>query len=237
MTTGEHNHTSKQFDAELESLRSRVLQMGGFVEQQIELAVEALTTGDTELCNTVVQNDDKVNAMEVGIDEDCSTIIARRQPTASDLRLIMAVIKAITDLERIGDEAAKIARMAKLISTVDRVQRPRYIEIRRMATLALEMLRKSLDCFARLDVNGSAEVVRSDQHVDEEFRAIIRQLITFMMEDPRTISASIEILFVAKALERVGDHAKNISEYVIYMVKGKDVRHVTLEEIEREILA
>jgi phosphate transport system protein len=237
MTTGEHNHTSKQFDAELESLRSRVLQMGGFVEQQIELAVEALTTGDTDLCATVVANDDKVNAMEVGIDEDCSTIIARRQPTASDLRLIMAVVKAITDLERIGDEAAKIARMARLVNSVDRVQQPRYVEIRRMAGMACEMLRRSLDCFARLDVTGSAEVVRTDQHVDDEFRAILRQLITFMMEDPRTISASIEILFIAKALERIGDHAKNISEYVIYMVKGKDVRHTTLEEIEREIMA
>jgi phosphate transport system protein len=233
----EHTHISKQFDAELESLRARVLQMGGFVEQQISLAVEALTSGDLELCGTIVANDHKVNGMEVSLDEDCSTIIARRQPTASDLRLVIAVIKTITDLERIGDEAAKIARMARLVNSVDRVQQPRYVEIRRMATLALEMLRKSLDCFARLDVTGSAEVVRTDQHVDDEFRAILRQLITFMMEDPRTISASIEILFIAKALERIGDHAKNISEYVIYMVKGKDVRHVTLEEIEREIMA
>ena len=233
----EHTHTSKQFDAELESLRSRVLQMGGLVEQQISLAVEALTSGDLELCSTIVANDHKVNGMEVGIDEDCSTIIARRQPTASDLRLVIAVIKTITDLERIGDEAAKIARMARLVNSVDRVQQPRYVEIRRMAQMALEMLRKSLDCFARLDVSGSAEVVRTDQHVDDEFRAILRQLITFIMEDPRTISASIEILFIAKALERIGDHAKNISEYVIYMVKGKDVRHVTLEEIEREIMA
>jgi phosphate transport system protein len=221
MTNSEHTHTSKQFDAELETLRSRVLQMGGFVEQQVSLAIEALTTADLELCGTIVANDHKVNAMEVGIDEDCTTIIARRQPAASDLRLVMTVIKTITDLERIGDEAAKIARM----------------EIRRMGNLALEMLRKSLDCFARTDVTGSAEVVRTDQHVDDEFRAILRQLITFMMEDPRTISASIEILFIAKALERIGDHAKNISEYVIYLVKGKDVRHVTLEEIEREIMA
>ena len=231
------DHTSKQFDAELENLRSRVLQMGGFVEQQISMAVDALTHANVELCATVVANDHKVNAMEVGIDEDCSTIIARRQPAASDLRLVMAVIKTITDLERIGDEAAKIARMAALFYSVDRVQQPRYVEIRRMSTLATEMLRKSLDCFARLDVSGSAEVVRTDRHVDEEFRGILRQLITFMMEDPRTISASIEILFIAKALERIGDHAKNISEYVIYMVKGKDVRHTALEEIEREILA
>jgi len=233
----EHTHTSKQFDAELENLRSRVLQMGGFVEQQISLAVDALTSGDLELCASIVANDHKVNAMEVGIDEDCSTIIARRQPTASDLRLVIAVIKTITDLERIGDEAAKIARMAKLVNSADRVQQPRYVEIRRMASMACDMLRNSLDCFARLDVSGSAQVVRTDQHVDEEFRAILRQLITFMMEDPRTISVSIEILFIAKALERIGDHAKNISEYVIYMVKGKDVRHTTLEEIEREIMA
>ena len=230
-------HTSKQFDAELEAVRSRVLQMGGLVEEQIMRAIEALSTGNTRLSAKVVEDDHRVNAMEVGIDEDCSTIIARRQPAAGDLRLVMMVVKTITDLERIGDEAAKIARMAKLINSVDRVQQPRYVEIRRMANLALEMLRKSLDCFARLDVSGSAEVVRTDQHVDDEFRAILRQLITFMMEDPRTISASIEILFIAKALERIGDHAKNISEYVIYMVKGKDVRHVTLEEIEREIMA
>lgn len=229
-------HYSKQFDAELESLRSRVLQMGGLVEQQVSMAVDALVSGNLDRCGTIVANDHKVNGMEVGIDEDCSHIIARRQPAAGDLRLIMTVIKTITDLERIGDEAAKIARMAKMINAADRVQPPRFVEILRMSTLAVDMLRKALDSFARLDVSGSAEVVRTDQHVDDEFRAILRQLITFMMEDPRTISASIEILFVAKALERIGDHAKNISEYVIYMVKGKDVRHVTLEEIEREIM-
>src|SRR5215470_10674411 len=231
------DHTLKQFDAELEALRARVLQMGGLVEEQIVRAMESLANGNVQMAARVVEDDHRVNALEVAIDEDCSTIIARRQPAAGDLRMIMMVVKTITDLERIGDEAAKIARMAKLINSVDRVQQPRYVEIRRMANLALDMLRKSLDCFARLDVSGSAEVVRTDQHVDDEFRAILRQLITFMMEDPRTISASIEILFIAKALERIGDHAKNISEYVIYMVKGKDVRHVTLEEIEREIMA
>ena len=231
-----NEHTSKQFDQELESLRARVLQMGGFVEQQVTLAVDALISADLELCGTIVANDHKVNAMEVGIDEDCSTIIARRQPAAGDLRLIMMVVKTITDLERIGDEAAKIARMAKLVNSVDRVQQPRYVEIRRMANLALEMLRKSLDCFARLDVSGSAEVVRTDQHVDDEFRAILRQLITFVMEDPRTISHAIEILFVAKAIERIGDHSKNMSEYVVYMVKGKDVRHTGVEGFEREAL-
>src|SRR5215470_18475553 len=165
-------HTLKQFDAELEAIRARVLQMGGLVEEQTVRAMDALTGGNTQLAARVVEDDHRVNAMEVGIDEDCSTIIARRQPAAGDLRLVMMVVKTITDLERIGDEAAKIARMAKLINSVDRVQQPRYVEIRRMANLALDMLRKSLDCFARLDVSGSAEVVRTDQHVDDEFRAI-----------------------------------------------------------------
>lgn len=229
-------HTSKQFDAELEAVRARVLQMGGLVEEQIKLALDALTAGDLQICEKVEKNDHAVNAMEVGIDEDVSTIIARRQPAAGDLRMLMTVVKTITDLERIGDEAAKIARMAKLIYSSDRLQQPRMAEIRRMSTLALAMLRKSLDAFARLDLTASADVVRQDRHVDDEFRGILRQLITFMMEDPRTISMSIEILFVAKAIERIGDHSKNISEYVIYMVKGKDVRHVTLEEIEREVM-
>ena len=229
-------HTSKQFDAELEGLRARVLKMGGLVEEQIKLALEALMAGDMELCEMVEKNDHKVNALEVGIDEDVSSIIARRQPAAGDLRMLLTVVKTITDLERIGDEADKIARMAKLIYAKDRLQLPRTAEIRHMSQMTLQMLRNALDAFARLDLATSAEVVRQDRAVDEEFRGILRQLITFMMEDPRTISLAIETLFIAKAIERIGDHAKNISEYVIYMVKGKDVRHVTLEEIEREIL-
>lgn len=227
-------HISKQFNAELEAVRSSVLQMGGLVEEQIEHAVEALTTGNIDLIEQVIADDHRVNAMEVSIDEICSQIIARRQPTAGDLRMLMTVIKTITDLERIGDEAAKIARMAKLIYAADRMHMPRFIEIRHVASIALEMLRKSLDAFARLDLAAAAQVVRQDELVDEEFRSIIRQLITFMMEDPRKISTALEILFVAKAIERIGDHAKNMSEYVVYLVKGKDVRHVTIEEIERE---
>src|SRR6185436_7361773 len=234
MSTNEH--TSKQFDQELESLRARVLQMGGFVEQQVTLAIDALTTGDLELCSSIVANDHKVNGMEVGIDEDCSTIIARRQPAAGDLRMIMMVVKTITDLERIGDEAAKIARMAQLIYESDRPTVPRTGEIRRVADIALGMLRNALDAFARLDLAVAAKVVRQDEQVDDAFRGILRQLITFMMEDPRTISHSIEILFVAKAIERIGDHAKNMSEYVVYMVKGKDVRHLGVEGLEREAL-
>ena len=228
-------HTSKQFDAELEAVRARVLQMGGLVESQIRLAVEALVSGDVALMNRIIADDHRVNAMEVEIDESCNQIIARRQPAAGDLRMVMTVIKTITDLERIGDEAEKIARMGKLLSQRERLILPRYNEIKHAAELALDMLRKSLDAFARLDLAIAAQVVRQDEQVDEEFRTIMRYLITFMMEDPRTISTALEILFVAKAIERIGDHAKNMSEYVVYMVKGRDVRHVTVEEIEREV--
>lgn len=226
-------HISKQFDADLKSVRMSVLKMGGMVEEQIEHAVKALTTADQDLMEQVVADDHRVNEMEVSIDEICSQIIARRQPAAGDLRMIIMVIKIITDLERMGDEAAKIARMAQLIYANDRIRKPRFHEIRHVANIAMEMLRKSLDAFARLDVAEAAQVARQDELVDEEFRSIIRQLVTFMMEDPRNISSSIEILFAAKAIERIGDHAKNMSEYVIYLVKGKDVRHVGIKEIER----
>jgi phosphate transport system protein len=229
------DHISRQFDAELEAIRASVLQMGGLVESQIKSAVESLLGGDVALMTRVIDDDHRVNAMEVKIDEACSQVIARRQPTAGDLRLVMAVVKTITDLERIGDEAEKIARMAKLLSQKNMLNLPRYHEIKHAADLALDMLRKSLDAFARLDIVMAAQVVRMDEQVDDEFRAIMRYLITFMMEDPRTISTALEILFVAKAIERIGDHAKNMSEYVIYMVKGRDVRHVTADEIDREI--
>ena len=225
-------HTSKQFDAELEAVRTRVLQMGGLVEEQIRRAIDSLHTGNMEEIERIKENDHRVNAMEVELDEACSHIIARRQPAASDLRLIIAVIKTITDLERIGDEAEKIARMAKLIHEADRMHMPR-IEVRHVSGLALAMLRKALDAFARLDVKAAQEVVRQDDVVDNEFRSILRQLITFMMEDPRTISRCLEILFVAKALERIGDHSKNMAEYVVYMVEGRDVRHLRAEEIAR----
>ena len=227
-------HISKQFDAELEAVRSRVLQMGGLVEEQIVKAVDALASGDIAVLDAVIEDDHRVNAMEVGLDESCSHIIARRQPAAGDLRLVMAIIKTITDLERIGDEAEKIARMAKLIHGAERTHMPR-LELKHVAGLALSMLRKALDAFARLDVNAALQVVKQDRSVDDEFRSILRQLITFMIEDPRTITGCLDIVFIAKALERVGDHAKNISEYVVYAVKGKDVRHISVEEIEREV--
>jgi phosphate transport system protein len=231
--TNDH-HTSKQYDADLETVRSRVLQMGGLVEQQMLRAIDALVTCNRSLIEQIIADDRRVNALEVEMDEMCSHIIARRQPAAGDLRLIMAVVKTVTDLERIGDEAEKIARMAKLISDGDRLQMPRFTEIRRMGDLALDMVRASLDAFARLDTSTATQVARDDIRLDDEFRGILRQLITFMMEDPRTISLSLEIIFVAKALERIGDHAKNIGEYVIYLVKGKDVRHVSLDALERD---
>lgn len=227
-------HTSKQYDVELESVRAKVLEMGGLVEQQIVHALEALTSADINLAKDVMERDTRVNALEVQVDEDCSHIIARRQPAARDLRMIMMMVKTITDLERIGDEATKIARTAQRIYEQDRMYKPRFNEIKTMVGIVREMLRTSLDSFARLDVSQTLEVAKQDEQVDEQFRAAMRQLITFMLEDPRTISMSLEVLFVAKAVERIGDHAKNISEYVVYMVKGKDIRHTSLQDIARE---
>ena len=229
-------HTSKQYDAELESVRAKVLEMGGLVEQQIVNALESLIKADIKLAKEVMDNDKRVNALEVQIDEDCSHIIARRQPAAGDLRMVMMMVKTITDLERIGDEATKIARTAQRIFEEDRMYKPRFTEIKAMVKIVREMLRTSLDAFARLDVSQTVEVARQDELVDEQFRAAMRQLIMFMLEDPRTISMSLEVLFVAKAVERIGDHAKNIAEYVVYMVKGKDVRHTSLADMERETL-
>lgn len=229
-------HTYKQYDAELEAVRAKVLQMGGLVEQQIVNALDALVNANLSLAESVMANDARVNDLEIQIDEDCSHIIARRQPAAGDLRMIMVMVKTITDLERIGDEATKIARVAQKISESDRLYTPRFNEIKSMVGIVREMLRTALDAFARLDVTKTVEVARQDELVDDQFRAAMRQLITFMLEDPRTISMSLEVLFVAKAIERIGDHAKNIAEYVVYMVKGKDVRHISLEEMERETL-
>jgi phosphate transport system protein len=227
------DHTSKQFDSELEAVRSSVLQMGGLVEEQINRAIEALASGDLASIDTIAVTGKQVNRMEIDLDEQCSHIIARRQPTAGDLRLLMTVIKVITDLERIGDEAEKIARMARLIHEAERANMPR-VELAHMAASAITMLRKALDSFARLDPISAAQVVRDDLALDDEYNAIMRQLITFMIEDPRTISRSIETLFIVKALERIGDHAKNMCEYTVYMVKGRDVRHMDVEHLERE---
>ena len=229
-------HTFKQYDNELEAVRAKVLQMGGLVEEQITNAIEALASGNMQLADQVILVDHEVNGLEVTVDEDCSHIIARRQPAAGDLRMIMMIVKTITDLERVGDEATKIARVAKRLHESDRMYSPRFTEIKRMSEQVREMLRIALDAFARLDVSRTVEVARQDIQVDDDFRGVIRQLITFMLEDPRTISMSLEVLFVAKAIERMGDHAKNIAEYVVYMVKGKDVRHISMQEMERETL-
>jgi phosphate transport system protein len=220
-------HTSKQFDAELESVRSRVLQMGGLVEEQITRAMESLIAGDMELIDRVIADDHRVNALEVGLDEMCSHIIARRQPAAGDLRLLIPVIKTITDLERIGDEAAKIARMAKLIHSADRLNMPR-MDLSRVADRALAMLRQSLDAFARLDVPEAMRVVKQDQAVDDEFRAIMRQLITFMMEDPRTITRSSDSS--SPAVERITAIMRRTwPSTSCTWWKGRDVRHVAIE--------
>jgi phosphate transport system protein len=228
-------HIFKQFDAELELVRSRILKMGGLVEEQITKAIKALTDGDLVLADEVIANDIHINDLEIQIDEECTKIIALRQPTAGDLRMIMTVEKTITDLERIGDKAEKIARMAKKIYGADRLSTPRFTEIKHMSDMVLEMLRASLDAFARLDVSAATQLKRQDIQVDEEFDAVLRHLITFMMEDPRMISTSIDILFAAKAVERIGDHAKNIAGYVVYMAQGKVVRHASMEEMERKI--
>ena len=227
-------HIFKQYDAELEAVRSKVLEMGSLVEQQIVDALESLVTSNPKLAETVIKKDHLVNALEVQVDEDCSHIIARRQPAAGDLRMILMMIKTITDLERIGDEAAKIARFAQKTVETDRMWTPRFAEIKTMANLAREMLHMALDAFARSDATKVLEIAQMDEQVDDQYQMTIRQLITFMLEDPRTISMSLEILFVSKAIERIGDHAKNISEYVVYMVKGKDVRHISMEEMEQE---
>lgn len=232
-----NEHTAKQFDIELEAVRAKVLRMGGLVEEQIENAIDALYSGDLLLADQVIANDHRVNGLEVSIDEDCQHIIARRQPAASDLRLLMAIVKTITDLERIGDEAEKVARMAKLVHESDVPHIARAINLRHVGGLAVDMLGKALDSFARLDVASATQVLKDDVEVDESFRGTLRQLVTYMMEDPRTISRSLEMMFAAKAVERIGDHAKNIAEYVIFLVKGKDVRHTSVEQIEREVNA
>jgi len=230
-------HISKQYDQDLEAIRSRMMQMGGLVESHVRSAIAGYLEGNTALADQVIAGDAKVNELELAIDGDLGQIIVRRQPAASDLRLILAVSKIVTDLERIGDEATKIARMAKDVQAGSPLQSPRLVALGHISDVALGMLRRALDAFARLDAAAAARVCGEDATIDEEFRAIIRQLITFMMEDPRTITTSLQLVWVAKAFERIGDHAKNIAEYVIYIVKGRDVRHIPLAELEREALA
>jgi phosphate transport system protein len=228
------HHISRRFNEDLEGLRNSVLSMGGLVEEQFDRAVRALTERDSDLGLQVAEDDYKVNRMEVSIDEECSRILATRAPAASDLRLIIAIIKTITDLERIGDEAEKIGVLSARLAAVERPS-TNYRELRNLASHVKVMLHGTLDAFARLDAKGAVRVVKADDVVDEEYESIYRQGITFMMEDPRTISRVTDTMWMARALERIGDHAKNICEYVIFMVHGKDVRYTGLENIEAEL--
>ena len=228
-------HISSQFDAELGSVSSRVLELGGLVESQIRHAVYSLSQFSIEVADQVIATEAQVNSMEVEIDRDLSSIIARRQPTARDLRLLIAISKMTANLERAGDESEKIARMVKSIINSGNSRSLPASELRIAADLASGLLRKALDAFARLDVTEAVSILKEDDLIDQEFDGFVRKLVTYMMEDPRTISASLDLLFVAKAIERIGDHAKNIAEFIIYVVKGADVRHIALAEVESVI--
>lgn len=219
-----NEHISRRFNQDIEDLRNSVLAMGGLVESQLSLAISAIVSGDSELGLKVARDDYKVNNLEVNIDEECNRILATRAPAASDLRLIVAIIKTITDLERIGDEAEKIGFLASRLAAMDRPS-DSYREIKTLGTHVSHMVRDAMNAFARLDVDAALETVKEDELVDEEYEAITRQCITFMMEDPRSIKRVMNVTWAARALERIGDHAKNICEYVIYMVQGRDVRH------------
>jgi phosphate transport system protein len=229
-------HTHKQFDAEMEVIRSGVLAMGGLVEKQLTRAVAALADEDTpDLVDTVAADEQAVNRMQMDIDQQCTQIIAKRQPAAGDLRMIMTVTKVVNDLERIGDEAKKVVFKAEQAGASGRLAPLRNYEVTRALVSVRTMLQAALDAFARLDAAAAAKVIGDDQSVDASFHSIIRQLISYMMEDPRTISAALEILFMAKSIERVGDHAKNIAEAVVQAVKGVDVRHASADQIQAEI--
>ncbi len=227
-------HLSTQFDNELIGISTRVLEMGGLVESQVAQAVYALTNFNDEVASQVLKEEARVNAMEIEIDRDLSSIIARRQPTARDLRLLIAVSKTIANLERIGDEAARIARTVQRVLNAGMSSRMRLpvADLLYESELATKQLRKALDAFARLDVDAAVDVLRHDDQIDQEFDGLMRKLITYMMEDPRTISSAIDLVFVAKAIERVGDHAKNLAEQIIYIVKGTDVRHNHVDTVE-----
>ena len=222
----ESQHLSSQYDEELSNLRTHVLQMGGLVETQVSAAIEAYSTGEIASVKTIVETDRKVNELEKAIDDDCAHIIAKRQPTASDLRLVLGISKIVTDLERAGDEAKKIAKGVRRIYENGHMPVQYGIGVRHIAEAALGMVRQALDAFARLDTKLAEAVIHADNDVDTEFKSIMRQLITHMMEDPRTITTSMDIIWISRAVERIGDHAKNVAEHVIFIVEGRDIRHM-----------
>jgi phosphate transport system protein len=234
MVTNNSQHISHQFENELQDIRSRVLAMGGLVEQQVANAMDALMTGDAEMARAVIAFDDEVNALELSIDEECIQIIALRQPTAGDLRLVSGILKTITDLERIGDESVRIARMAINLSEKDRPKR-NYRELQNLGNHVRGMLHDALDAFARFDVDMALRVAKEDRNVDAEYEGILRQLMTYMMEDSRAVTRVIDMMWSARALERIGDHAHNVCEHIIYLVEGKDVRHLSIEKAEKII--
>ncbi|WP_199612070.1 phosphate signaling complex protein PhoU [Flocculibacter collagenilyticus] len=229
-----NKHISGQFNDELEAVRNHVLTMGGLVEQQLTNALNAVNDSDPELAKQVLTSDYKINAMEVQIDEECTRIIAKRQPAASDLRLVLAIAKTIADLERIGDEAERIAKVA--LESFTKSQQELLTQLDNMGRHVVKMLHDVLDAFARMDVDSAFEVHKEDKKVDKEYEAVTRQLMTYMMEDPRSIPQIMNVLWSARSLERIGDRCQNISEYVIFFVKGKDIRHISREEIEKDVL-
>ncbi|WP_159913801.1 phosphate signaling complex protein PhoU [Pantoea sp. 18069] len=229
-------HLSSQFDAELNRISTRVMELGGMVESQIRLAIYSLAEFSVEAADQVDEAEKQINAMEVEIDHELSSIIARRQPTARDLRLLIAFSKATANLERMGDEAHKMSRMVRSIVSSGSARVLPSNELRIAADLASGLLRKTLDALARLDTKAAVAILKEDDLIDQEFDGFVRKLITYMMEDPRTISASLDLLFLAKAIERIGDHSKNLAELIIYLVEGKDVRHQTMAAIESAVL-
>jgi phosphate transport system protein len=228
-------HLSTQFDADLNAVSARLMEMAGLVESQTRNAIEALIHFSVDLADRVIEAEERVNTMEVQIDRELSSIIGRRQPTARDLRLLMAISRMTANLERAGDEAQKIARMVKSIIASGSSRSLPVRELHVAVELASGLLRKSLDAFARLDTQAAVVILKEDDLIDREFGGFVRKLVTYMMEDPRMISPSLDLLFVAKAIERIGDHAKNIAESIIYVVKGTDVRHTSMEEIESAV--